>query len=157
MREKLYNLKKPKKQFRPALGCYYLRALPRRGVEHTFHRDRSALGAGMVMMLRCHHLNLTMMCCRWVNIPPVEPSLMGERASQNSRTLGVRASWHPGEVCWSVEGSCRGSSLSPLVNSWEYIRRSSLRLSLNIFCRCTFWKSPGAGQYSKVRTLNKIK
>ena len=37
------------------------------------------------MMLRSHHLGLTMMCYRYVGIPSVEPSLMDEWASQNSR------------------------------------------------------------------------
>ena len=38
----------------------------------------------MVMMLRCHHLGLTMMRCLRGDIPPIEPSLADEGASQNS-------------------------------------------------------------------------
>ena len=31
------------------------------GADHMFGMSRSALGAGMVIMMRCHHLSLTMM------------------------------------------------------------------------------------------------
>ena len=44
----------------------------------------SALEAGMVMMICCHHLSLTMMHCRLIGIPPLEPSLADEVALQNS-------------------------------------------------------------------------
>ena len=49
-----------------------------------FYRSMSALGAGVVMMLRCHHLSLTMMCCHQVDIPNGEPLLVDEGALQNS-------------------------------------------------------------------------
>ena len=49
------------------------------------YRSMSASGAGMVMMLRCHHLGWMMMRCCKVDLFPVEPSLMDELASQNSR------------------------------------------------------------------------
>ena len=44
----------------------------------------SASRAGMVVVLRCHHFGLAMMCCRRTGIPPVELSLADEDMSQNS-------------------------------------------------------------------------
>ena len=67
------------------ISIYYLRALTPRGVECTLYRPMSALEAGMVMMLQCHHLGLAML--RWcrVEIPLVETSLADEVLSQYSR------------------------------------------------------------------------
>ena len=56
--------------------------MPRKGVGHTFFVSKSALGAGKVMMMRCHPLDWTMIHCRQVDIPPVAPD---EGVQQNSR------------------------------------------------------------------------
>ena len=45
----------------------------------------SALGAGMVMMLQCHHVGLAMMCSCQAGTPRVELSLVDEVAPQNCR------------------------------------------------------------------------
>ena len=53
---------------------------PQKGVGYMFGMSMSALGAGKVIMMRCHHLDRTMMHCRQVGIPPVVLSLADEEA-----------------------------------------------------------------------------
>ena len=52
--------------------------------DHTFDMSMSALEAGVVMMMCCHHLSLTMMQSRLIGIPSLEPSLADEAAMQIS-------------------------------------------------------------------------
>ena len=51
-------------------------ARPQKGAGHRFCMSMSALGAGKVMMMCCHHLDWPMMHCRKVDIPPVVSPLM---------------------------------------------------------------------------------
>ena len=57
-----------------------LRASPPGGADHTSGKSKSALVAGMVMMMRCHHSSLTMMHCCQVDILPLRLTLADEVA-----------------------------------------------------------------------------
>ena len=54
-----------------------------------FGMSMSALGARMVMMMHCHHLSLTMMCCHLIGISPIEPSLADEILKAWSVSLNI--------------------------------------------------------------------